>query len=334
VVKTPEIWENNQWVQLPGAGNVQIPYYPRNFIDPTNGRVFMASERIQSRWFDVDGMVSGKRGRWISGPTHIWPFNRDYGSAAMYDTGKILVVGGGGDLDWNTPDAKSSVPTATAEKINLKGSVTWQSAGSMAMPRRHMNATILPDGEVLVTGGTTGGGFDDFSAANAAHEAEVWNPATNDWTTLAANSVVRTYHSVSLLLPDGTVLHGASGDAIVNNAPKPDEPSHEIFSPPYLFKGARPTIGNAPSSVGYGQTFSVPTPNAAQVTEVRWIHIGSVTHAFDFGQRANTLSFTRTATGVNVTAPASANDATPGHYMLFILNRNDVPSKGKIIRLQ
>ena len=83
-----------------------------------------------------------------------------------------------------------------------------------------------------------------------------------------------------------------------------------------------------------GRRSRSPTPNAAQVTEVRWIHIGSVTHAFDFGQRANTLSFTRTATGVNVTAPASANDATPGHYMLFILNRNEVPSKGKIIRLQ
>ena len=113
--------------------------------------------------------MSGRRGRWINGPSHIWQFNRDYGSAVMYEPGKILVVGGGGDLDWNTPDAKSSVPTATAEKIDLKAATpAWQSAGSMSMPRRHLNATILPDGEVLVTGGTTGGGFVDFNAANAA----------------------------------------------------------------------------------------------------------------------------------------------------------------------
>ena len=56
------------------------------------------------------------------------------------------------------------------------------------------------------------------------------------------------------------------------------------------------------------------TPNAAQITDVRWIHLGSVTHAFDMGQRANTLTFTRTATGVDVTAPANQNLAPPGHY--------------------
>jgi hypothetical protein len=150
---------------------------------------------------------------------------------------------------------------------------------------------------------------------------------------------MRVYHSVSLLLPDGTVLHGASGDAlavqpgggIVEVPPRRD---HEIFSPPYLFKGARPAITAAPATVSYGETFTVATPNAAQVTDVRWIHLGSVTHAFDMGQRANTLSFTRTASGVEVTAPANPNLAPPGHYQLFILNRNGVPSVGKIVRIQ
>jgi len=145
---------------------------------------------------------------------------------------------------------------------------------------------------------------------------------------------MRIYHSVSILLPDGTVLHGASGNAMAGAVPVPDENNHEIFSPPYLFKGVRPTIGSAPASVGYGETFTVATPNAAQVTGVRWIHIGTVTHAFDFGQRANTLAFTSAASGVSVTAPSGPNLAPPGYYMLFILNRNGVPSTGKIIRLQ
>ena len=335
VVTTPEIWENNQWVQLPGAGSLDIPYYPRNFIDPTNGQIFMAAERIQSRWFDPDGSAAGGRGKWTSGPSHIWKFNRDYGTAAMYEPGKILVVGGGGDPGWGSPDAKSPTPTATAEKIDLTaGSPSWQSAGSISAPRRHLNATILPDGQVLVTGGTRGAGFVNIDPSLATKAAEEWNPATNEWTTLAANSKMRVYHSVSMLLPDGTVLHGASGNAMAISVPVPDEPNHEIFSPPYLFKGARPTIGSAPPSAGYGQTFTVATPNAAQVTEVRWIHLGTVTHAFDFGQRANKLAFTRTTTGVSVTAPSGPNLAPPGHYMLFILNRNGVPSTGKIIRLQ
>jgi hypothetical protein len=335
VVTTPEIWENNQWVKLPGAGTLEIPYYPRNFIDPKNSLVFMAGERIMSRWFDPDGSAAGGRGRWINGPSHIWQFNRDYGTAAMYEPGKILVAGGGGNSGWGTPDAKSATPTATAEKIDLNaGTPTWQSAGSMSAPRRHLNSTILPDGQVLITGGTSGGGFVNINEGLAEKAAEEWNPATNQWTTLAANSVMRVYHSVSILLPDATVLHGASGNAMVGAVPVPDEPNHEIFSPPYLFKGARPTITSAPASVGYGQSFAVATPNAAQVTTVRWTHIGTVTHAFDFGQRANKLSFTPAATGVSVTAPSGPNLAPPGYYILFILNRNGVPSTGKIIKVQ
>jgi len=338
VVTIPEIWENNQWVQLPGASGVNIPYYPRNFVAP-NGKIFMAGERIESRWFDVDATVNGKRGVWTDGPNHIWRFNRDYGTAAMYEPGKILYAGGGGNATWaQTPDARSSAPTATAEKIDLnQPSPQWTSAGTMQFARRHTNSTILPDGTVLVTGGTTGGGFVDINPGDAAKAAELWDPKTNQWTTLAANSVMRVYHSVSLLLPDGTVLHGASGNALAggsNPVPVPDEKNHEIFSPPYLFKGARPTITSLSStSVAYGETFSVATPNHAQVADVRWIRLGSVTHAFDAGQRANTLAFTPTATGVDVTAPASPNLAPPGYYQIFILNRNGVPSASKMIQV-
>jgi galactose oxidase len=343
VVTTPEIWENNQWTELPGAGDTIIPYYPRNFVVPNtpSGRIFMAGERVMSRWFDVDaGGVGGARGSWSNGPTHIWKFNRDYGTAVMYEPGKILYAGGGGHTSWPTPDPRAATPTATAEKIDLtQPSPQWQSAGSMSAPRRHLNSTILPDGTVLITGGTRGGGFVDINPADAVKAAEVWSPRTGVWSTLASNSVMRVYHSVSMLLPDGTVLHGASGDAMAiqpggDIVPVPPERNHEIFSPPYLFKGARPTITSAPAIVTWNQTFSVATPNAAQITEVRWIHLGSVTHAFDFGQRANTLNFTRSGTGVDVTAPERPDLAPPGYYQLFILNRNGVPSRGQIIRVQ
>jgi hypothetical protein len=338
VVRIPEIWENGAWVQLPGANPVEIPYYPRNYVPPTGppGRVFYAGERVMSRWFDADGSSAGGRGSWTNGPSHIWPFNRDYGTAVMYEPGKILFAGGGGHTGWGqSPDPDASAPTETAEMIDLNQSnPQWQSAGSMSAPRRHLNSTILPDGQVLITGGTRGAGFVNITPSLAVREAEVWNPATGEWTTLAANARMRTYHSVSLLLPNGTVLHGASGDAMAGSVPVPPERNHEIFSPPYLFKGARPTITSVPATVGYAQTFTVATPNAAQVTAVRWIRLGSVTHAFDMSARANTLSFTPTATGVEVTAPGNANLAPPGHYQLFILNRNGVPSEGKIVRVQ
>ena len=171
--------------------------------------------------------------------------------------------------------------------------------------------------------------------STGARVAEVWNPRTGDWTTLASNAVTRGYHSVSILLPDGTVLHGASGDAKIpgTSTPYPDQRNHEIFHPPYLFMGARPTITSTPATVGYGQSFLVSTPNAAQVTDVRWIRLGSVTHAFDAGQRANTLTFSPTGGGVSVTAPANPNLAPPGFYQLFILNRNGVPSHGVMVEV-
>jgi hypothetical protein len=244
------------------------------------------------------------------------------------------VVGGGGNTSWPTPDPKTNLPTETAEVIDLNSpSPTWQFTGSMANKRRHMNATILPDGQVLATGGTRGGGFVDINQPNAVKAAELWNPKNGQWTTLASASKMRVYHSVSMLLPDGTVLHGSSGDAMAGAQEVPPERNHEIFSPPYLFKGVRPTITSVPPAVSRGGTFEVATPNKAQITEVRWIRLGSVTHAFDGGQLASTLPFTPTATGLNVTAPANANIA-PGYYLVFILNRNGVPSEGKVVHVQ
>jgi Domain of unknown function (DUF1929)/Kelch motif len=334
VVRIPEIWENGQWVELRGAQNLEVPYYPRDFIDPLDGRVFMAGERVQSRWLDVDFVSGDQRGRWVPGPMHIYQFNRDYGSAVMYESGQILYVGGGGYTGWDTPDPKDDVPTATAEKIDLnRGSPTWTDAGSMSSPRRHHTATVLPDGQVLVTGGVSGGGFNDI--ASAVHDAEIWNPETNEWAALAPNAVNRGYHSVSILMPDGTVLHAGSGNA---NEPSttnryPDENTHEIFRPPYLFKGARPEVTDAPAEVTYAQSFDVITPAAGQVTHVRWIRLGAVTHAFDANTMAITVQFTAGDGKITVTAPANPNVAPPGHYMMFLLNRNGVPSEGRMIRV-
>ena len=336
VVLIPEIWESNHWVKLTGA-SLNLPYYPRQFVAP-NGRIFYAGERVKARYLDVDVVTTSGRGRWSSsaGFTHLWGYNRDYGSAVMYETGKVLVVGGGGNLNWSTSDPKSPVPTATAEKIDLKASGPhWTNTDPMHHARRHLNATILPDGQVLVTGGTSAGGFNNLSGA--VHAAEVWDPKNDHWTELASNSIDRAYHSVSLLLPDGTVLHGASGDANMPGTTQtyPRQANHEIFRPPYLFKGVRPTItGLSKTTVTYGETFTVSTPYASQITEVRWIHLGSVTHAFDASQRANTLTFSRGSGLVRVTTPATGKRAPPGPYLLFLLNRNGVPSVGRIVHVQ
>ena len=111
----------------------------------------------------------------------------------------------------------------------------------MANRRAFHNTTLLPDGTVLVTGGGTA--LDGYDISKAVLAAELWSPATETWRTLAAAAVPRLYHSTALLLPDGRVLMAGSG----NDGPAVNQTQAELFSPPYLFKGARPTISNAPT---------------------------------------------------------------------------------------
>src|SRR5204862_7411465 len=89
----------------------------------------------------------------------------------------------------------------------------------------------------------------------------------------------------------------------------------------------------APTSVTYGQSFFVGTPDAASVSNVTLIALSSVTHGFNMGQRINRPAFSQASGGLNITAPANANTTPPGYYMLFILNGNGVPSVSEIMRI-
>ncbi len=308
----PEVWDGLSWSPLPAADRV-LPYYPRMFLAP-NGKLFYAGELQQSSYLDP---VSG-----VWEPVAQSHYGRrEYGSAVLYRPGRILIVGGS--------DPPSGVPTSSAEVIDLADAVpAWQLSGSMASPRRQFNATLLPDGRVVATGGTSAPGFTD--PAGAVHSAEVWDPSTGQWTVWASNAVTRVYHSTTILLPDGRLLLAGSGDGGF----LPRELSAELFSPPYLFHGPRPRLGDAPSVVARGARFQVTTEDAGTIVQVTLVRLSSVTHAFDQNQRFLPLAFTRTAGGLTVSAPASASVAPAGHYMLFALNGDGVPSVARIMQLQ
>ena len=128
--------------------------------------------------------------------------------------------------------------------------------------------------------------------------AEIWNPDTETWTTVAPLPNGRLYHSTALLLPDGRVLMAGGGQ--LPGSVAVDQKNAEIYSPPYLFKGARPTITTLPSNANYGASFDVTTPDAAQVASVSLIRSPSVTHAFDKNQRFQFLNFTAGAGKITV----------------------------------
>jgi hypothetical protein len=312
-VEVPEIWDGSSWRLLSGARRA-LPYYPRTFVAP-NGLVFYAGELQESGYLDPAG-----EGRWVPvGPSRYG--RRDYGSAVMYAPGKVMILGGS--------DPPDGAPTATAELIDLNSPApSWRYTESMSFARRHLNATLLPDGQVLVTGGTSAAGFSERSGA--VRTAEIWNANTEQWKVLAHGRVSRVYHSTTLLLRDGRVLHAGSGDG----PGLPRELSAELYSPPYLFHGPRPVILQAPSRVGYDQPFLVTTTSPGEIVRVTLVRLGSVTHAFDQSQRFVDLSLQRTAGGLTVRSPASSSVAPPGPYLLAILNGAGVPSVARTITIE
>jgi len=309
----PERFSGGVWTTLASAN---LSLYPRAFVEPKNGYIYIAGEGA-SRFLNPAGS-----GLWSNGPARVVS-DRSYGSAVMLDS-KVLYIGGGGS------NCETNQPKATAEIIDLAAaSPTWALTGSMKVPRRQINATILADGKVLVTGGSSQCGF--TNEAGAVFLAEVWDPATGAWTQLSNASVVRVYHSTTLLLPDGRVLSTGSGDG----GGVTQQRTYEIFSPPYLFKGTRPTYNLARTDMHYGVPFTVATANAASIRKVTLIRLASSTHAFDMGQRLNTLAYQAAADGqsLTLTPPAAGRIAPPGPYLLFILNDKGVPSVAQTILL-
>ncbi|MGH3933596.1 MAG: galactose oxidase-like domain-containing protein [Pseudonocardiaceae bacterium] len=320
----PQIWDGQEW--RPTRDFIGLPLYPRMHVAP-NGQLFMAGSNAKTYLLNTDG-----KGTWIPLPE---PGGirrngeRQYGPSVMYDTGKVIYIGGGND---RTTD----VPTAAAEVIDLNSDPpVWRQIAPMHFRRRQHNATILADGSVLVTGGTRGPGFNDLSPGQPVHVAELWDPVTGEWKELAAENVDRCYHGTTVLLPDATVLSAGSGEFVVGDRPNDPRDTHrdaQIFHPPYLFRGPRPVITDGPGEIAYGETFSLEI-SGSDVGKVTWIRLASATHSFDENQRINVLRFSLEGTRVTVTAPERPEICPPGHYLLFVLSKAGVPSHARIVRI-
>jgi fibronectin type 3 domain-containing protein len=313
----PEIFDptTNTWTDLTGS-KLTSPLYPFMFA-LSNGKVLNAGPDTTTRTFDP------QTGAWATIGTS--PF--DGMSAVMYRPDKIMKSGTWADPDFNGALAYNS-NNRTAVLDMTQPSPAWRETAPMAFPRSYHNLTLLPDGTVLASGGMSGS--DGIDLGKAVLPAEIWNPDTETWKTVASLSNGREYHSTALLLLDGRILMAGGGQ--LPGTAAVDQNNGEIYSPPYLFKGARPTISAAPTLVQYGSTFTVSTPDAANIASVSLIRTPSVTHGFDQNQRFQWLSFTKNSGSLTVQAPAAANTAPPGYYMLFVVNTNGVPSIAKLVR--
>jgi len=248
---------------------------------------------------------------------------RDYGSYAMYDIGKILIAGGSDSVN-----TALVIDTATHQATDTS---------PLNIGRRQHNLTILADGSVLASGGNSDGKF-YYSDTAGVYVPELWDPETGVWTALNIGPSDRQYHSIALLLPDGQVLHAGGGICGECYELGYEEDNGELFAPPYLFNedgslATRPRMGQAPDSADYGADIIVSVDSAASIEKAHLIKLGSTTHSENQDQRLVPLDISRSGRRLTLSMPESRNVAPPGHYLLFVVNNDGVPSAGSMLKL-
>ena len=249
--------------------------------------------------------------------------NRCKGMSVMilqnsFPTVRILVVGGS-DAGGNGVNSAVVIDLSI-----LSAASSWSSTGALpdTLPRRQCNAVLLPDNTVFVAGGVLSNNS----------PCMLYNPSTNAWSAMDDLPSIRAYHSVMLLLPSGKVMMagGTSGEG---------NTGIEIFSPPYLFRGARPVISSAPAMVHHGQNFVIESPDAPTIVKVVLVRPMAVTHQTDAEQRVLEMPYIHdhvNPTRLTLTAPHGGHPhaiAPMGYYMMFAINNNGVPSVARWVYL-
>ncbi|GAA2854674.1 hypothetical protein Acy02nite_73840 [Actinoplanes cyaneus] len=317
--------------RLPGSTNYSARLYPFLGSRPDTQLAFLGP---YSTAYTIDTSGDGV----VTASATRDAISRDYGSFATYDVGKSIVVGGGAV----TEGGVANVPTKTSVVLDTNGPAPVTTAsGSLSTGRRQLNSTLLADGSVLATGGMSSAATNGLVDLNhAVTAAERWDPATGQWTLLASASRVRQYHSTASLLPDGRVLTGGGGVCGVCMNVGYLEKNIEYFTPPYLYKkdgsgqlATRPVISTAPATVSVDSSFTITSAQAASITKVALVGLGDVTHGVDQGQRYVPLKFSASGTTLTVTGPPTGGTAPPGHYMLFAIDADGVPSIAKMVQV-
>ncbi len=251
------------------------------------------------------------------------PSYRHYGTTVLLplnnttsEKGKILIVGG-------SPTAADPA-TRTAQVLDFNaGNPQVRNVDSLTYGRKYLAPVILPDGKVVVFGGAGQGTRVDYR-----YVPEMFDPATETWTSLAPASVPRTYHQVSVLLPDGRVW--TAGSTPVRST---WELRTEFFSPSY-YSASRPAISGAPTVGDYGQSITISTSDASSITKATLVKCPDTTHHYDANMRHLTLAKKdSTSSSVTVEAPLNANLAPPGYYYIHVINGSGIPSAAKIIKI-
>jgi hypothetical protein len=351
----------NAWTENyadPSSEN-SLPLQPRMFLAP-NGKVFytgvgqmwgpfgqsideatMAFQQYfdpETKTWEITGMGPlGPRSGAFVAPLPLEP---------PYD--KMTLVAFGGTLGPPPGNWVPANPFTTLTTLEANGNVTNEMTGNLNHARWFASGISLPDGTVLAVGGGDKDEVIDPGTEVAVKTPELYDPKTGQWTEVAAQARDRTYHNSALLLPDMRVLlgghapiashyggaHKDQGGPFANND---KDPSFEVWSPPYLFRGARPNISKVQAGVAHGERFMLDTPQAAEIESVQLIRTPSPQHVNDSDQRIVNLEFTKGAgDSLEAVAPPDGVAAPPGTYYLIVNRKTEkgpVPSVARMVKV-
>lgn len=328
-------------------------WYPRVTLVP-GGWVFLVSQAAgKCRFFDpATGGLVGPEITGLAEPPYVQGW--DYGVLPLPfvpgdgHRARVMVVNGA-TAHFVELNLESGAPTPQWKRC---GNRTGSAAGTA---RRFACPVFLPTGQVLVSGGinvlqvgqpvpdTLAVKLPEIFTPNIDWGTLTYNPppagqqiedTIGTWQTLEGEEarVARNYHSVALLLPDGSVFtSGSNVDAAAGPPTSVGQLNIEIYRPAYFSNPGRPVLANAPGLLTYAdETFTLAAGSAAQAASIRrvaLIRCGSVTHGGDFDQRYVALAFEHQAGTANLlaTLPADASVTPPGYYMLWIVNDAGLP---------
>ncbi len=321
-------------------GNPPLPgQYPHMWWLPT-GHAIVAGPRRSDTWRLFPPSPGVDDASWSDLPD--MPLHRQWAPGVLLPDSSKVILFGGADRDDHAPSGYYPANGSTVSFDDAAPELGWQKGQDMRVERAFHNAVQLPDGRVALVGG--GFGEDPskrdyrWEYRDAQKRIEVFDPETGAFTLGNAQAEGRTYHSTALLLPDGRVMSagddingptGAGSGVVTDTA--------EIWSPPYLFEQEceprpRPALLSAPASVGYGAGFEVGVSGV--VREAVLVAPGADTHNNDMSQRVVPLAPPqRTGNVATLVAPATADDAPPGYYMLFLLDGRGTPSVARFVHI-
>ncbi|MGA5318010.1 galactose oxidase-like domain-containing protein [Streptomyces pseudogriseolus] len=311
----------------------QFPTYPALFL-MQNGKIFYSGSNAGYGPDDVGrdpGVWDVKTNKFkkvpgLSDPDLMETSNTVLLPPAQDET--YMVIGGGGVGESQKSSEKTRI-------VDLKADdPAFVDGPSLDKGTRYPQASILPNDEVLISGGSQ-----DYRGRSDSNilEARIYDTQKNELRRVADPLVGRNYHSGSILLPDGRVMFFGSDSLYADKAntkPGEFEQRIEIYTPPYLYgDDEQPDLSGGPQTIKRGGSGTFTSQDAASVKKVRLIRPSATTHVTDVDQRSIALDFTTDGDKVTVTVPRNRNLVQSGWYMLFVTDANGTPSKAQWVQV-